>query len=347
MNLAAPDGKRERFSVLNNIRNSVVQPRRLNARLDPAVAPLNDNILSSDSNVNRVTIRPRENNKLARLEEGGEDLGNVILKEAERSEMIFKGYNHDKSHNEYSHTDEDNVHFNATHTLMMQMMKDFQTPNFASNHGWTSVENEGITSYSRFNSNDECGEGFAMCEINALPAQVMPEHLDKQSNPNSNLKLIEKSMASRLIYGYYPQGMYGISDRDALFRCVTKILLDGTILEVGRSVADVIKQPVKNVVRAEIQAAGMLVIEKEGSDGKVSVVCKLNRINPKFSLSFMNSIASEFSSKSIAEPLLEVKNNVEKLLKEYKISSAISSHLNLARIEEREQNGRGIVGIGS
>ena len=146
-------------------------------------------------------------------------------------------------------------------------------------------------------------------------------------------------MASRLIYGYYPQGMYGISDRDALFRCVTKILLDGTILEVGRSVVDVIKPPVKNVMRAKIQAAGMLVIEKEGSDGKVSVACKLNRVNPKFTLSFMNRIASEFSSKSIAEPLLKAKNDVEQLLMEYKISSAISSHLNLARIEEGEDNG--------
>ena len=48
-----------------------------------------------------------------------------------------------------------------------------------------------------------------MCEINATPAQVMAEHLvderiDKSSNQNSHLTLIDKSMASRLVYGYYP-----------------------------------------------------------------------------------------------------------------------------------------------
>ena len=79
----------------------------------------------------------------------------------------------------------------------------------------------------------------------------MAVHLDSSKFSEGN-SLIEESIAARLIYGY-PQGMYGISDRDLLLRCVTKTHDDGSIMEAGRGVIDDRKPPVKSVVG--VQAA--------------------------------------------------------------------------------------------
>ena len=55
----------------------------------------------------------------------------MLAKEgAGRAEKIFKGYNHDKSHNESLHTEEDNHHVNETRALILQLIKYFKTPNF-------------------------------------------------------------------------------------------------------------------------------------------------------------------------------------------------------------------------
>ena len=76
-NRAAPDGKRKRLSVRESVRNSIVRNSVMGShhvhgvRLGPVALPRgDDNILSSNSNVNRVTIRPREENMLFRVEEG-------------------------------------------------------------------------------------------------------------------------------------------------------------------------------------------------------------------------------------------------------------------------------------
>ena len=122
----------------------------------------------------------------------------------------------------------------------------------------------------------------------------MAEHLDGRS---TELRLIEKSIATRLIYGYYPQNTMGISDRDALCRCVSKIFKDdGGLLEAGRSVIDERTPPVKNVVRSEVLNEGFLVMEKEGSGGKVSVACRLSRVNPMFTVSLVKKLASKLKS---------------------------------------------------
>ena len=68
LNCAAPSGKRERFSV----RNSLFGTQSGNhVRIVPVVSRMDDNILSLDSNVNRITIKPRVENILSRAEEGG------------------------------------------------------------------------------------------------------------------------------------------------------------------------------------------------------------------------------------------------------------------------------------
>ena len=105
-------------------------------------------------------------------------------------------------------------------------------------------------------------------------------------------------------------------------------------MEAGRSVVDDRKSLINNVVRGEMLLAGFLVMEKEGSDGKVSVVCEMNRFNPMFSVLFVNKKVAKWFVASYGGRLLEMKRDVEKLLEEYVEAKHTSGNSNSKSNEE-------------
>jgi hypothetical protein len=110
-----------------------------------------------------------------------------------------------------------------------------------------------------------------------------------------------------------------ISDRETLFRSFVKqVDADGSFASVNYSVEDVRYPVEKGRVRATALTA-LLVREAPGTDGEMSEVFRVSRMDPKFAkgLGFINSTASKKASELIAAPLIELKRKVEDLLDGY------------------------------
>jgi hypothetical protein len=89
------------------------------------------------------------------------------------------------------------------------------------------------------------------------------------------------------------------------------------------------KKKLKMVVRTHVETAALLVKEKEGSDGSpVSVCYRLTATNPKFTglSSALNRIAAKAAAKLSVAPMISTKENVERILAEYKVRGARAFH---------------------
>jgi hypothetical protein len=75
----------------------------------------------------------------------------------------------------------------------------------------------------------------------------------------------------------------------------------------------------------------LVVKEAGGSDGMRSEVFRLYRFDPKFSkgLGFVNKIAAQKANKHCVGPLIKLKRDVERLLKEYKPPEHVVEELDL------------------
>ena len=118
---------------------------------------------------------------------------------------------------------------------------------------------------------------------------------------------------------HIPIPIPAVSDREILYRAAHVTNDAGTqYARIAYSVEDERRPVAKGRVRID-SIALLLVREVEGSGGKRSQLYRMNSGDFKFGkmLGFVNKLASAKAGELIASPIVEMKRNVERLLKEY------------------------------
>jgi len=189
-------------------------------------------------------------------------------------------------------------------------------------HGWKRTVNPDgsplpfdFRSYCRYNKKEECGEAIAIGEVRASPKQVFAWHLTELRKSKMDIETVEPGYQSKVLYKYVVGDMGGVvSDRDLLWKTSVMMYKDGSLADIGYSVEDERKPVSKKVRRMVINGGGLFARVKEGSNGQHSVVYRCSRIDPKFGLSKMNDWAAKKGIVTTANPLIELKKDVERLL---------------------------------
>jgi len=170
--------------------------------------------------------------------------------------------------------------------------------------------------------NGKVAEAFAIVEVSASPAQVFGFYLDQRRDTSEAAlknETIDHNGTIELNFVKILVGIPGMHDRESLARGVVKKLEDGGLIEMHYQVEDE-RRPVASGAKRIFSEYVMMAREKEGGDSKVTELMCLARMDPKLSMvmaSMVGGIAGRQSVAAPAEPIINMKLEVERLLGEY------------------------------
>ena len=251
---------------------------------------------------------------------------------AQLAEVVFKGYDHYGSqYDEGEHTEEDKKQIASMmstierfHDECSDDQKDVKMRLLVANaniNPWEAIAcSDGASCWGRYNASISCGESFARIEVSATPAHIFALYMDSRQEKSSDYDKIEKiedGSTVQLLFQNIPTKVPGMSNRESLARGVVK-RFEGGLLQAFYQVEDERKPVAKGGMRVFTEYV-VMAKEKEGTNGKVSELSCMLRINPKLGglASLLNAKTAMSSVGAVAEPITKRKHQVERLLGEY------------------------------
>ena len=180
---------------------------------------------------------------------------------------------------------------------------------------------DGVKAWCRYDLDTRFGEGFGVAEVNATPAQYFGYLSGRRRDGEKNFKYVKYGYTTRTEFRefHFP---VGFATREYLGRAVNFKMDDGSYIVIIYSIVDDKLQPAaKGSVRLESEFC-CIAKEKEGSNGKVSTVWRMLRVNPVFGTvvgAVVGKVVAKKSVANVAKPLLKQKTDVENILSEYDV----------------------------
>ncbi|GMI22371.1 hypothetical protein TeGR_g11890 [Tetraparma gracilis] len=238
--------------------------------------------------------------------------------------VTFMGFDHNNEYNPAEHNDVDRAKKEEAEKLLHHWWMQRMNPKM----DWTEMFKEdgsrldhGLSGYHAYDKESRCGRAIASCIINATPAQVMGLYADdRRTRANPDDDVIGTSYTSSVGLLNVPIPIPTVSDRESLYRAVNiKDDAARSFSNVSYTIEDERRPPVSGKVRVD----GLFLFvarEAPGSEGERSECFRLSRTNFKFGmgLGFVNALIAAKAWETIAAPLAELKQDVERLVKEYK-----------------------------
>ncbi|GMI54672.1 hypothetical protein TeGR_g1117 [Tetraparma gracilis] len=241
------------------------------------------------------------------------------------AEVAFKGFDHNGEFNPAEHTDVDR----AKKEEAEKVLRDWWMQRMNPKMGWTEMLKEdksrldnGMSSYHKYDDETRCGRAMAHCYVNATPKQAAGYYADIRNNASTSTEVLETSYTTMLGCKQLPIPILTISDREVLYRNVWfRNDQDHSFMSMSYTVED---------VRVESLSCTVFK-EAPGTEGEGSEVWRMTSTNFKFGtgLGFINSLAATKVGEIIVDPLMKLKLNVERLLKEYKPPEHVVEELDL------------------
>ncbi|GMI38656.1 hypothetical protein TeGR_g5775 [Tetraparma gracilis] len=180
---------------------------------------------------------------------------------------------------------------------------------------------KGFNLAGEYNNDEHRGEAIAHCFVNARPSQVFGAYSDSRfTRPNERVEVLDSTYTASTELLTVPVNVPTVSDRESLYRSVNFVdVAEQTYWKVGYTVEDERRPPDSRTVRMD----GLylfIVKEMPRTEGNRSECWQMNQIDFKFGtgLGFANAVAAEKASEHVAEPLVHMVGQVEKLLNQYK-----------------------------
>ncbi|GMI38661.1 hypothetical protein TeGR_g5775 [Tetraparma gracilis] len=239
-------------------------------------------------------------------------------------EVAFKGFNLAGEYDEKEHTETDRLKGQEAKKLAHEWWMERMNPK----KGWKAVLEEngerldaGVEAVQRYNNDEHRGEAIAHCFVNARPSQVFGAYSDSRfTRPNERVEVLDSTYTASTELLTVPVNVPTVSDRESLYRSVNFVdVAEQTYWKVGYTVEDERRPPDSRTVRMD----GLylfIVKEMPRTEGNRSECWQMNQIDFKFGtgLGFANAVAAEKASEHVAEPLVHMVGQVEKLLNQYK-----------------------------
>jgi len=240
-----------------------------------------------------------------------------------RCKRIFDGFDHTSEYDSSLLTDVDELEIRNAIATMDRIR--------ASCSDWTPLLADDVTPFPhsiegwcRFNQETKWGESLAILpQVNAPPSQVFAKYTEKEdatrdTDETSRIEVIYEDFTTRLEFVPVPMPS-PLHDREMLYRGVYKKLADGGFIHISYDVDDE-RRPLSSGSRRMGISFAEWVRPLEGSDGKASEVYRCIRVQPNFGSivgSMLNSMVTKKSAVNTAGPLVQLKEETERLLGEY------------------------------
>ena len=239
--------------------------------------------------------------------------------EMQLGETVFRGYDHNGKYDEAHHTAADKQQLNTKQNTVKRFSQECTSWEKNLKPDKAPLDH-GAECWGHYDSASHCGEAYARIEVSASPAQIFALYMDKRRETGetfSNNELVDFNYTTELNFLTIPAVYPGMSDRESLARGVIKKLYNG-LMEVHYPVEDE-RKPVAKGAKRFLSEYIMMATEKEGSDGKVSILQCCLSVDPKLGgvASLVNGQAAKQIVAATAEPIILVKLQVERLLGEY------------------------------
>ena len=187
-------------------------------------------------------------------------------------------------------------------------------------NGWTALSGfPSVSSFSRYREDDEgkWAEALARVEINAPPSQVAALHSSPDfvgSDTTSTNQWLDRGLQVSHTYFMLPSTYWVLSNRDMMWRHICGHDA-GAFFTVLYSVDDE-RRPEQSGVKRVTMESAHLITEKAGSEGKLSVVKYMRRIDLKISAAprAVQALAAKLSVEATAGPLDKLKRVAEELM---------------------------------
>jgi len=239
-----------------------------------------------------------------------------------RCKRIFDGFDHTNEYDPSLHTDTDELEITNAIATMERIR--------GSCSDWKPVLTDNgasfphsIQGWCQFNQETKWAESLAILpQVDAPPSQVFAkfteQHATRYTEDTNFTEIIDENFTTRL--EYIPMPMPSpLHDREMLYRGVRKKLEGGGFMFVSYGVEDERKPLGSGRTRMGVKGA-LWVRPLEGSDGKASEVWRCASVQPNFGSivgSMLNSLVTMKSAANVAAPLVQLKEETERLLGEY------------------------------
>ncbi|GMI31061.1 hypothetical protein TeGR_g8843 [Tetraparma gracilis] len=244
-------------------------------------------------------------------------------KMAPLTEVAFKGFDYHGKYNPAEVTETDKERKAEADALLHEWWMQRMNPKM----GFEELLKEdksrldhGVSGYHAYDKESRCGRAIASCIINATPKQVMGLYADdRRTRANPNQDVIETAYTSSVGLLNVPIPIPTVSDRESLYRAVNiKDDAARSFSNVSYTIEDERRPPVSGKVRVD----GLFLFvarEAPGSEGERSECFRMSRTNFKFAkgLGFVNALITAKAGETIAAPLAELKQDVERLVEAY------------------------------
>ena len=234
-------------------------------------------------------------------------------------ETVFRGYDNNGQYDETHHTATDQQYLSTTQSTVKRFAQECTSWEKNLKPDKTPLDH-GAECWGHYDSASHRGEAYARIEVSASPAQIFALYVDPRRETGetfSNNELVDFNYTTELNHLTIPAVYLGMSVRESLVRGVIK-KLDNGLMEVHYPVEDE-RRPVAKGAKRIWSEYVMMATEKEGSDGKVSILQCCMLVDPKLGgmASLLNGQAAKQSVGATAEPIIKMKLQVERLLAEY------------------------------
>jgi hypothetical protein len=267
---------------------------------------------------------------LQKLRRDARDLAGLVVRGRimPLPELVHRGYNYDGKYQASLITKEDAKHLSVSESTLTRFTDECTSgavPDGAAE--WKAIETTGGSSESggvrgwwRFDEKTLYAETFAKVTVHAEPKQCFAyQAAGRGGDWAQQAEDLGRDAVSVTQLLRFPKRVFGMSDRELLYRCVTRVEDDGSIVVAGYDV-DHDSRPLRAGVKRMSSELSLSFRVVEGSDGRATEVKRSYRLNLNIggigSKKLSEAATSTVKAGAVA-PILDLKVSVERLLELY------------------------------
>jgi hypothetical protein len=267
---------------------------------------------------------------LQKLRRDARDLAGLVVRGRimPLPELVHRGYNYDGKYQASLITKEDAKHLSVSESTLTRFTDECTSgavPDGAAE--WKAIETTGGSSESggvrgwwRVDENTLNAETFAKVTVHAAPKQCFAyQAAGRGGDWAQQAEDLGRDAVSVTQLLRFPKRVFGMSDRELLYRCVTRVEDDGSIVVAGYDVNHD-SRPLRAGVKRMSSELSLSFRVVEGSDGRATEVKRSYRLNLNIGgigSKKLSEVATSTVKAGAVAPILDLKVSVERLLELY------------------------------